>query len=353
MRLGYEAITQGSFLAPVLRVDRSLLLKPIIPTPETSASSQTLGRPTSISPTTPELPASAPVEIPDSMEPPPADRTITDIGSPTPLKPKLKVKPRPRQVASTQVDLFGDFFANTTTKQATQIKQSPRKSISQRRSSDNFDPFSDMSPTKPPLPTGTPVPAPPEEEEEEDFAPAATEMRKRLAAKGTQSTLAAVSDASEPETTPKDDSKSKSKGKKRPAPDEDEVLTAAKERNRVATEQSRAAAEQLAAAVKDHAHLKNLGDVEVFHVDLSVKPRTTRDEGDARWNPLWNGRKNFKKFRKAKQSVSVGGLGREMIGLVDYQGKSAASQGTIYPFSLYVGDGLNCRVFLSCAGKGI
>jgi len=353
MRLGHEPITQGSFLAPVLKVERSLLLKPVAPTPETSVSSQTLGRPTPVSPVTPELSPSAPMEIPDSVEQSSnqlaADRTITEIGSPTPVKPKPRAKPRLRQAAATQVDLFDDFFANTTPKQSTQIKPSPRKSVSRGRSSDNFDPFAEMtSPIKPPIqtPASLPDPVQPPEEEEEDFAPTATEMRKQLAAKGTQSS-AVISDVSDTETTTKEP-KSKAKGKKRPAPEEDEVLTAAKELKRAATEQSRVAAENLAAAVKDHAHLKNLGDVEVFHIDLNSRGPAAREDRSSRWDPMWNGRKNFKKFRKAKQSVSVGGLGRQMIQLVDYHGKSAASQGICICRC-----DTNCRIFLSCAGERV
>ena len=100
----------------------------------------------------------------------------------------------------------------------------------------------------------------------------------------------------------------------------------------MALETSRQAAEELAAAVKDHAHLKNLGEVELFQVDLSASKPVDRLDRSARWDPAWNGRKNFKKFRKANQSVSVG-VGRAMIQLVEYKGKSAASQGTFSAWS--------------------
>lgn len=163
-----------------------------------------------------------------------------------------------------------------------------------------------------------------EDEEDEDFAPAATEMRKRLEAAGARST---ISDG-EQETVAGKTFKSKTKGKKRPATEDDEVIQAARERKRVALEESTKAAEELAAAVKDHAHLKSLGDVEVFHVDMTVRP-SIREDRSARWNPHWNGRKNFKKFRKAKHSYSVG-VGREMIQLVEHKGKSAASQGITF-----------------------
>jgi hypothetical protein len=176
-----------------------------------------------------------------------------------------------------------------------------------------------------------PPPEPVVDEPEEDFAPAATEMRKRLAASGSQSNII-LSDSDSPSTTA---AQAKVKSKKRPAPDEDEVIAAAKERKRVALEQTRREAEELAEAVKDHAHLKNLGEVELFHVDMNVRP-SARENRSTRWDPAWNGRKNFKKFRKAKQSVSIG-VGRQVIQLVDFKGKSAAdSQGTLTHFMMLI-----------------
>jgi len=212
------------------------------------------------------------------------------------------------------VDLFDDFFTRTVPKRPA-IKQSPSKTSTNA----SFDPFPDFSsPTKPPpqkrqrqkLPTPEP---------EEDFAPAATEMRARLAK--TQ-----ISQPDSDSDLPADSKTKAIKGKKRAVAEDDEVLTAARERKRVALEQSRQAAEELAAAVKDHAHLRNLGEVELFEVDFSPAKPVARQDRSARWDPAWNGRKNFKKFRRAKQSVSVG-VGRAMIQLVDYKGKSAASQG--------------------------
>lgn len=172
-----------------------------------------------------------------------------------------------------------------------------------------------------------------EEEPDEDFAPTATEMRKHLAEKPSQETTAPDQDDESDAISTKAKSKSSAatKGKKRPA--EDEVIEAAKERKRTALEQSKKAAEELAAAVKDHEHLRNLGEVELFTVDLNVPQRRPgeREDRSTRWNPIWNGRKNFKKFRKANQSISVG-IGREMIQLVDYQGKNNASQGLYLVF---------------------
>lgn len=116
--------------------------------------------------------------------------------------------------------------------------------------------------------------------------------------------------------------------------DNDQVIAAAKERKRVAVEQSKLAAEELARAMQEVAGLRDLGEVETFSVDLSAARRGDREERrQERWNPMWNGRKNFKKFRRAKQSVSIG-VGRHIIQLVDYKGKSAASQGITFLMSV-------------------
>jgi hypothetical protein len=149
-------------------------------------------------------------------------------------------------------------------------------------------------------------------------------MRKHLAATGSQNSI--ISDESDaPSTTT---TKSKVKNKKRAAPEDDEVIAAARERKRVAREASRIAAEELAQAVQGHEHLRNLGKVETFHVDLTARS-SRRDDRSTRWDPTWNGRKNFKKFRRAKQSVSLG-VGKNVIQLVDYKGVSAASQSQGY-----------------------
>ena len=161
-------------------------------------------------------------------------------------------------------------------------------------------------------------------------------MRKRLASNKEQSSLAFDSDSEPPAAVPPTATSSPIKGraKKRPVEDNDQVIAAAKERKRVAVEQSKLAAEELARAMQEVAGLRDLGEVETFSVDLSAARRGDREERrQERWNPMWNGRKNFKKFRRAKQSVSIG-VGRHIIQLVDYKGKSAASQGITFLMSV-------------------
>jgi hypothetical protein len=76
-----------------MQVDRSLLLKRVDITMLNSSSSQTLQRASPDSPTTVLAPNSMPPEIPDSVERPgtqTVDRAIEEIGSPIPVKQKVR-----------------------------------------------------------------------------------------------------------------------------------------------------------------------------------------------------------------------------------------------------------------------
>lgn len=205
--------------------------------------------------------------------------------------------------------------------QSNRIKISPRKAFREQSNKINgLDPSDPKSRPQPPPERNLG----PETIEEEDFAPTATEMRKRLEVQTSQNNVISASDQSDAESGAAQVLKAKTKGKKR-ATEDDEVIAAARERKRIALEQSRVAAEELATAVKEHAHLRNLGEVELISVDFNVK-MSDKGNRSERWDPMWNGRKNFKKFRKAKQSTSVG-VGREPIQLVDYSANTSASQG--------------------------
>src|ERR1700738_1891203 len=200
------------------------------PVDVTTPSTPTVSRHSQSSPAT-LVDEPARIVIPDSVERPNPSRHETqvvdssaqavdsmDIDSPPPVT--KKVKPRPRPAANTQIDdLFDDFFTKAVPKTSAQIKRSPRKP---KLNDPANDPFAELtSPRKPPKPEV-------EEPEVEDYAPAATEMRKRLAAQGTQYIV--PSDESDtPTTIP---SKSKAKGKKRAASDDDEIVAAAKERKK-------------------------------------------------------------------------------------------------------------------------
>ncbi|KAK6502829.1 hypothetical protein TWF481_007872 [Arthrobotrys musiformis] len=70
--------------------------------------------------------------------------------------------------------------------------------------------------------------------------------------------------------------------------------------------------EEIAAVSK----MRNLAIVEVFEITTNVKKPTGRsqaygDEGD-RWDTVWNGRKNFKKFKKRSKDGGVEGPMRRM-----------------------------------------
>jgi hypothetical protein len=97
--LGFEPITQSDFLAPVLRVDRTLIVKPLDVTMQTTPSTPTVGRASQSSPTTP-VEEQAPTVIPDSAERPDntqvdtqmneSPKQVVDIVSPTPVKRKVR-----------------------------------------------------------------------------------------------------------------------------------------------------------------------------------------------------------------------------------------------------------------------
>lgn len=83
-RLGHEPMNQSSFLDPILKVDRSLILRPVETGPESTQSSRTAQPPSQTSSTTFR-------EVPDSVERP----TVTTVtsrqepASPTPVFKKV------------------------------------------------------------------------------------------------------------------------------------------------------------------------------------------------------------------------------------------------------------------------
>ena len=86
--------------------------------------------------------------------------------------------------------------------------------------------------------------------------------------------------------------------------------------------------------------MKNLAFVEVFEIvpRENLPARIVHGEGSDRWNPKWNGRANFKKFRRRGREGdagvgrgATGGMrsmaGRVVIQLVEHKGKGAVFGG--------------------------
>lgn len=135
-----------------------------------------------------------------------------------------------------------------------------------------------------------------EDELMEDVAPAAARLKRQRVARG--ETL----EAPEPESPPKSAAKPPPKKKK-----ELDVLAAAKKHRE--EEEARARAEQedltnLPADI-DLAEIRRLNIVEEVELRSASSASRTREQdiSDGRWDPKWNGVKNFKKFRQRGQAT--------------------------------------------------
>lgn len=132
---------------------------------------------------------------------------------------------------------------------------------------------------------------------------------------------------SESETAEKSAPKGKGKRvQKEKEKAEDPYVVRAREIREREEEEARVAKEEESAAMDglEVEKMRNLSIVEV----MEVKPRADRpvrgeygDEG-ARWDDKWNGRKNFKKFRRQGRGGSMRTMrGTVMVNLVEHKGK--------------------------------
>ncbi|KAK5277697.1 hypothetical protein LTR16_009466, partial [Cryomyces antarcticus] len=138
-------------------------------------------------------------------------------------------------------------------------------------------------------------------EDDEDVVnnllPAAAAMKRRRLAESLNSSASAAPAA---DTQPKSDSAKKAsfKNKKEKEVDVIAVMAARREKEE---EERRKDEESLQQALEgmDIESMKNLAQVE----EMEIAPRTTRptrsnEPDDSRWDDRWNGRKNFKRFRR-------------------------------------------------------
>ncbi|KAL8804292.1 MAG: hypothetical protein Q9182_002657 [Xanthomendoza sp. 2 TL-2023] len=210
-------------------------------------------------------------------------------------------------------------------------------------SDDDIKPLPSSKAPKPPDPMPSnprkrPVPATEEANHGEDLVdqlfPAATAMKRR---KLEETEAARLRGESPPATTSLTNSRNQESKPKKQPPELD---------IKKSLRQRREAADQAAAAARDHDSLhhehltpadiqalRDLAVVEEF--DIPPHPHgppkkngtTTADpdaNGNGRWNPTWNGRKNFKKFRRQGEG---GGVHARRSG----GGGGAGGQGVIVP----------------------
>lgn len=138
---------------------------------------------------------------------------------------------------------------------------------------------------------------------EDDFAPTAAQLKRRRIAAGEDPIPRQPVPEPEPEeeaagTKGKRGAKNKSPKIKK----EVNVLEAARKQREEVEAQARAEQDQLEAdaAGIDLAEIRRLQIQEPMKLRTDVAPARTREQDieDGRWDPAWNGRKNFKKFRQ-------------------------------------------------------
>lgn len=135
-----------------------------------------------------------------------------------------------------------------------------------------------------------------EDELMEDVAPAAARLKRQRVARGE------ALEALEPEIPPTPAAKPPPKKKK-----ELDVLAAAKKHREEEEARARAEQEDLAnlPADIDLAEIRRLNIVEEVELRTTGGATRTREQdiADGRWDPKWNGVKNFKKFRQRGQAA--------------------------------------------------
>jgi nijmegen breakage syndrome protein 1 len=121
----------------------------------------------------------------------------------------------------------------------------------------------------------------------EDLLPAAAAMKKRRLDGGNSSTKA-------------QDLRNPSDRALRKPKKEVDVLELARARREAEDEQARVDAEALKEAVEgmDVDAIRNAITIEVMELKIRDKPDQSNKEHSERWDEKWNGRKNFKKFRR-------------------------------------------------------
>jgi len=151
------------------------------------------------------------------------------------------------------------------------------------------------------------------------IVPAAAAMKRRKLAEQ-EHDGAATARQHEQEATA-----AKARPKKRKEKEID-VIALARERREAEEEHAARDAESLREAMEgmDVEDMKRL--VQTEHMEIKPRQRPVRLEGDAaseaddRWDPAWNGRKNFKKFRRRGESERMRGH-RVIVGLEEVKRK--------------------------------
>ncbi|KAA8913021.1 hypothetical protein FN846DRAFT_991306 [Sphaerosporella brunnea] len=354
--LGFRMVDQNEFIEIILGCDTAVLRRPLY---RDSIVSQELPPPR------PLQPRGIPRETPSAQivqENRAVDAELSSSATPAssaPSRPRLRTRKKLPAIDPFDFEIGGDFFPAPTPEPST---QAPLQSQSSQIP--DFDPirseavWSNDNPTgpasmnallptmevdEPPSSPVASVPSParkraaaaPDRDENldiMDLLPGARTIKRRKIAEEAERRLRAES-STPPEPKPEpitskletETPKKTTRGKKPETPYEAQAREI-KEREEAEAAEKKAAEESKMEGLNIEG-MKNLALVETVKLKANKLPRTSSsirmDDGSfsGRWKPEWNGRKNFKGFRRAGRPVSDVEREVRKVGFVAYKGK--------------------------------
>ena len=295
--LDQRSVEQNEFLDAVLTKDTRNLRRELPEEPD-SPSAAAKSRRDSRPQTQPRQQEQRAVTVPDS--PPPAEQERAPEQAPTDTSAATKRRNR-RIITQSRFKGFDDFDPSQFSKPAS---QSPAPSFenrepSQAPSEHRMD-VDDTAPAAHTQQSSRKRPAPTQEQDEEDMY--ATILTGHAAMKR-QKTAAGQNGAGSSAKTPSaaDRRAAEKAGRAKKKAKEMNVMAEVQARRQKEDEERKKDEEALRQALDgiDISEMKNLAKVE--EMELPARDRPTRGSAKTgeseRWDPAWNGRKNFKKFR--------------------------------------------------------
>lgn len=158
----------------------------------------------------------------------------------------------------------------------------------------------------------------------EEFAPTAAQLKRRRIAAG-EDPIPRQATSTEPDLEGETSSASKSLGKSPKPKKEIDIAEIARRNREEAEARARAEREDLEAGVEDLdlAEIRRLQLEEPMELRRAPAPPRSREQdlADGRWDPAWNGRKNFKKFQQRGAVAAARPLQRIIVALEEVKNK--------------------------------
>ena len=327
--LDQRSIDQAQFIDAILANDATLLRQSLefastvegkVPPPPTAASFTTLHPPLPSSPPRQTIPIRADpiveVQVPSS---PPEVSVMARDAAPATQEP-LKKRSRLRGPAFKRKAFDDEFDPDSVTAFDTYDDGPPQDVASRSQASSVADSrFEQRAAVKeePEISRKRRHSTPGSEDEEDmvdELLPAATAMKRRKLEIERQNGISKATAKNQPQvqvTKPKREKK------------EIDVREAAKQQREAEEEAERKERERLDADAGEVEHVKPANVVVIEKFELPVrayKPRSENRENSDRWDPAWNGRKNFKGFRR--QGDKRPKVQKVIVPLVEAKGQS-------------------------------